>query len=50
MFTSPPLPHSPTQQNVEKFLRNGIGLINELRQRFFEHYEKSSSLLHLTMG
>ena len=24
MFASPPLPHSPAQQNVEKFLRNGI--------------------------
>ncbi|NEP87272.1 MAG: hypothetical protein F6K18_10775 [Okeania sp. SIO2C2] len=39
MFASPPLPHSPTQQNVEKFLRNGIiseesvspvGCVNEM--------------------
>ncbi len=26
------------------------GLINELRERFPEHHEKSSSLLSLTMG
>ncbi len=26
MFTSPPLPHSPTQESIEKFLRNGITL------------------------
>ncbi|WP_293166347.1 IS200/IS605 family accessory protein TnpB-related protein [Okeania sp. SIO2C9] len=44
-------PHERLHQDKEECNRTAsIGLINESRQRFFEHYEKSSSLLPLTMG
>ncbi|GGA49267.1 hypothetical protein [Okeania sp. KiyG1] len=44
-------PHERLHQDKEECnCTASIGLINELRQRFSKHNEKSSSLMSLTMG